>query len=80
MGWVLIVRHRSEADAEAAHRAFAAAFLDGSGPTRRGKTWWAAARMPLSGGGAGVVVTSASTKALAESLLGEVLGPAGGKR
>jgi hypothetical protein len=79
-GWTLIVLHRSDHDAEAARRAFAGALLEDGGTTRRGDVWWAAARMPRSGGAAGVAVTRASTRELAESLLGEAIRPAGGER
>ena len=79
-GWALVVRHRSDAEAGKALRAFAAAFLEKGEPARRGAEWWAAARIPASGGTAGVALAKASTKELAAALVEETGRREGGAR
>ena len=79
-GWVLLVEHRSEEAAEAARKATAATLGGKGDATLRGESWWAVSRRPHAPGRTIVVAVRASSKELAETLLGEALHSAGGSR
>ncbi len=68
-GWLLLVQHSSEKEAEAARKAFSAAFLEKAGVTGRADGWWAVSPLRGAEGPATAVVVRASSRELAERLL-----------